>query len=82
MELFGPNAWLTGFYLGALKAGGEMAAHLGDTHHAKLFQEIFERGTRLGKRAPFYDYHQLIDLQNEEVLDPYLDSPAHSAEIR
>ena len=27
MELFGPNAWLTGFYLGALKAAAEMAEH-------------------------------------------------------
>ncbi|MBE0698768.1 MAG: hypothetical protein IH586_17755, partial [Anaerolineaceae bacterium] len=30
MELFGPNAWLTGFYLGALKAGAEMAEALGE----------------------------------------------------
>ena len=29
MELFGPNSWLTGFYLGALLAGARMAEHLG-----------------------------------------------------
>src|SRR5262249_22664752 len=35
MELFGPNAWLTGFYLGALKAGAEMAEALGEKDTAK-----------------------------------------------
>lgn len=29
MELFGPSSWLEGFYLGALKAGSEMAQVLG-----------------------------------------------------
>ena len=29
MELFGPNSWLTGFYLGALAAAKEMAEALG-----------------------------------------------------
>ena len=30
MELFGPNAWLQGFYAGALSAAAEMAAVLAD----------------------------------------------------
>ena len=30
MELYGPNAWLQGFYLAALRAGEEMAAYLGE----------------------------------------------------
>ena len=30
MELFGPNSWLTGFYLAALKAAAEMAHYLKD----------------------------------------------------
>ena len=34
MELFGPNSWLTGFYLGALKAAAIMARHLGDVDAA------------------------------------------------
>lgn len=34
MELFGPNAWLTGFYLAALKAGAEMAEYLGEAETA------------------------------------------------
>ena len=44
MELFGPNSWLTGMYLGALKAGAEMAAHLGDDETAVEYRDIFERG--------------------------------------
>jgi uncharacterized protein (DUF608 family) len=44
MELFGPNSWLTGFYLGALKAGAEMAAHLGEADSAAEYQAIFEQG--------------------------------------
>ena len=30
MELFGPNSWLTGFYLGALDAGARMAEAVGE----------------------------------------------------
>jgi len=44
MELFGPNAWLTGMYLGALKAGAEMAEHLGDAATAAEYRAIFARG--------------------------------------
>ena len=52
MELFGPNAWLTGFYLGALRAGAEMADALGDNHTAALYLAIHDQGTRLGRRQP------------------------------
>ena len=78
MELFGPNAWLTGFYLGALKAGAEMASHLGDAPHAELFQAIFERGQAWVNAHLFNGeyYHQRVDLQDESVLSPFLDSPA------
>ena len=78
MELFGPNAWLTGFYLGALKAGSEMAAHLGDTKHANLFREIFDRGQAWANENLFNGeyYHQRVDLRDESVLAPFLDSPA------
>ena len=41
MELFGPNAWLTGFYLGALKAGAEMAEHLGESESARRIPHDF-----------------------------------------
>jgi uncharacterized protein (DUF608 family) len=44
MELFGPNSWLTGMYLAALKAASEMAKELGDTGAEQEYREIFERG--------------------------------------
>ncbi len=46
MELFGPNSWLTGFYLAALKAGTDMAEALGDAEAAAEYRAIFERGRK------------------------------------
>jgi uncharacterized protein (DUF608 family) len=43
-ELFGPNAWLSGFYLGALKAASRMARHLGEPAEADAFDALFEKG--------------------------------------
>ncbi len=44
MELFGPSAWLEGLYLCALRAGEEMAGHLGDTEAADLYRALFQKG--------------------------------------
>ncbi len=72
MELFGPNAWLTGFYLGALKAGAEMAAHLGDEIAAE-FSSLFERGKAWVDAQLFNgDYYaQQIDLDDPLLLAPF-----------
>ena len=75
MELFGPNAWLTGMYLGALKAGAEMAAHLGDTKKAQEYDALFQRGKRAVDAQLFNGsyYYQDIDLTDERILTPYMD---------
>lgn len=75
MELFGPNAWLTGFYLGALKAGAEMADALGETETAALYREIFNRGKAWTDRSLFNGeyYQQQIDL-NDRALVAAFDS--------
>jgi non-lysosomal glucosylceramidase len=44
MELFGPNSWLTGMYLGALKAAAEMADYLEDAAAAEEYRSLFEKG--------------------------------------
>ena len=44
MELFGPNSWLTGFYLGALDAGARMADAVGDAAFASELRVIRELG--------------------------------------
>ncbi|MSR84288.1 MAG: hypothetical protein EXS58_15420 [Candidatus Latescibacteria bacterium] len=64
MELFGPNAWLTGFYLGALKAGAEMAAFLDEEEQARHYLELFTRGKAWTDEHLFNGeyYQQQLDL--------------------
>ncbi len=70
MELFGPNSWLTGFYLGALKAAAEMAEHLGEHDSASEYRTIFERGKTWTDEHLFNGefYIQHIDLKDREQL--------------
>jgi non-lysosomal glucosylceramidase len=74
MELFGPNAWLEGFYLAALKAGAEMAEAMGEPDTAGEYRSLFARGKAWTDRNLFNGeyYQQSIDLKDEHVLDPYL----------
>ena len=73
MELFGPNSWLTGFYLGALKAGAEMAAHLGEADAAAEYQAIFERGKAWTDKHLFNGeyYLQRIDLKDRTIVEAF-----------
>ncbi len=73
MELFGPNSWLTGFYLGALKAAAAMAAHLGEEETATEYQAIFERGKTWVDSHLFNGeyYMQQIDLTDRSLLEAY-----------
>lgn len=73
MELFGPNAWLNGFYLGALLAGAEMADALGDSDRADLYREIFERGKAWTAENLFNGSYfiQKIDVTDKSVLDEF-----------
>ncbi len=70
MELFGPNSWLTGFYLAALKAGAEMAEHFGESDKAKEYRDLFERGKKWVDEHLFNGeyYHQVLDLRDKSVL--------------
>ena len=44
VEYFGPNPEIGGWYLAALRAGEEMAAHLGETEFAAECRRLFEQG--------------------------------------
>lgn len=44
IEFFGPNSMLSGFYLGALKAGAAMAYVAGDVTGAKKYLAMYEKG--------------------------------------
>ena len=73
MELFGPNAWLTGMYLAALKAGAEMAEHLGDADSAAEYRAIFARGKAWADANLFNGeyYIQRIDLHDRGIVEAF-----------
>jgi non-lysosomal glucosylceramidase len=73
MELFGPNSWLTGFYLAALKAGAEMADHLGEPGTAADYRALFAKGREWVENHLFNGeyYHQLLDLSDKSTTDSF-----------
>ena len=76
MELFGPNSWLESFYLGALKAGAEMADAMGDTAAADLYRQLLQRGREYADTQLFNGeyYHQRVDIRDRAVLERF-DTP-------
>ena len=77
MELFGPNSWLTGMYLAALKAGAEMAEHLGDAAAAAEYRAIFTRGKAWADANLFNGkyYIQRIDPWPAGATKPTIPAP-------
>ncbi|MGO4182614.1 GH116 family glycosyl-hydrolase [Paenibacillus sp. TAF43_2] len=73
MELYGPNSWLSGFYLAALKAGAEMAAFLGESETADEFDSLFRSGKRWIDEHLFNGeyYVQQVDLSDKSLLDKF-----------
>ncbi len=73
MELFGPNAWLTGYYLAALKAASEMADHLGEPDFSAQLLDVFERGKCWADEHLFNGeyYGQHINLQDQDWLHTF-----------
>ena len=74
MELFGPNAWLTGMYLTALEAGARMASAVCDDGFAALCLEIKRKGM-LAMEETLWNgeyYQQRVDLDDESILDQYI----------
>ena len=75
MELFGPNSWLEGFYLAALKAAAEMAEALGDTDAAE-YRRLFEKGKDWTEKNLFNGEYfiQRIDLKNKALVESFEDN--------
>lgn len=73
MELFGPNSWLTGFYLAALKAASEMADVAGEPASAQKYAALFERGREWVAKELFNGqwFAQQLDLSDRGVLASY-----------
>jgi uncharacterized protein (DUF608 family) len=73
MELFGPSAWLNGFYLAALKAGAEMANYLGEKSTSEMYYQLYTKGKKWVDENLFNGdyYQQAIDLKDKSILIPF-----------
>ena len=73
MELFGPSAWLSGYYVGALFAASEMALALGEPDTAAEYRGLAQSGRDWIAANLFNgDYFiQQIDLEDASLLDAY-----------
>ncbi|MFZ2657788.1 MAG: GH116 family glycosyl-hydrolase [Victivallales bacterium] len=73
MELFGPNAWLNGHYLGALKAAAGMADALEEPEFASECRSIFARGKAWTDQHLFNGeyYFQKISLDDRDMLKTF-----------
>ncbi len=78
MELFGPNAWLTGFYLAALKAASEMAEVCSEADLSEKYLALFKRGRNWVCKNLFNGSYfiQKIDLDDCTLLDSCREDPA------
>ena len=73
MELFGPNSWLSGMYLAALKAASILADILGERENSTTYLSVFERG-KAALNEKLYNgeyFFQNIDLKNKSLLEQY-----------
>jgi uncharacterized protein (DUF608 family) len=82
MELFGPNSWLTGFYLAALKAAAEMAEALGEKDIAEEYLDLMAKGQVYVKENLFNGEYfiQQIDLHDKGILAPFAGKKVHDGE--
>lgn len=69
-ELFGPSAWLQGFYIAALRAAERMAERMGDAPFAAECRRLAENGSRFTETELFNGeyYIQKIDLTDRSLV--------------
>ena len=73
VELFGPSAWLEGFYLAALSVAAEMAEFLGENEAASEYRRLLESGKRFTKEELFngkYFIHK-IDISDKSLAEKF-----------
>lgn len=73
MELFGPNSWLTGHYLGALLAAAELADFMQDNAFAEKCRNIFRKGFEFVNRHLFNGeyFTQHVDLNDYKLIKSF-----------
>ena len=73
VEYFGPNPQMEFWYLGALRAGEEMARYLGDDDFAGTCRDLYERGRAWTDanlfNGEYYEHEIRAPKQVEEVAD-------------
>ena len=72
VEYFGPNGQMCTWYLGALRAGEEMARHVGDDAFADLCRSLFERGRAWVDANLFngeYYEHQVWPMKPDAIVE-------------
>ena len=82
MELFGPNAWLTGHYLGALDAAARMADFMQDPDFAAKCRAIRKKGKKWMNENLFNGeyFDQQIDLNDRSIIEKFTDSDYYWSE--
>ena len=71
VEYYGPNPQMGVWYLGALRAGEEMARHLGDKSFAETCRDLYDRGSRWLDTHLFngeYYEHQVRPPESEDEI--------------
>ena len=73
MELFGPNAWLQGFYAGALSAAAEMAAVLADREAEEEYRELAAKAKEYLNGELFNGeyFYQKVDVCDRSVVERF-----------
>ncbi len=73
MELFGPNSWLTGHYLGALDAAARLADFMSDTAFAGKCRALFRKGKAYVNSCLFNGeyFAQQIDLKDRRIIEKF-----------
>lgn len=75
VEYFGPNPQMESWYLGALRAAEEMAAHLGDRDFAAECRRLFEAGSAWTDAHLFngeYYFHEIRPPASSDAVHPGL----------
>ena len=73
MELFGPSAWLEGFYIAALRAAAEMATALGYNDDAETYSDLARKGAEWTEKNLFNGqyYVQKVDLTDKSLPERF-----------
>lgn len=73
MELFGPNSWLTGHYLGALEAAARLADFMGDKAFGEKCRRIFQKGYAFVNKELFNGeyFTQKADIKDKSHIDKF-----------